>query len=379
MEMEPAPKAVRTPELRKSNRRSVFLEIYRNRSVSKEQIRNALGLSLPTVTQNLTELEESGIIRKQGVFSSTGGRKASAYAVAADHRVAIGLYLQKAQYSIEAVDLYGETVAAESFELAFAREEAYFGRLGESLRAFIRKNKIDPASVLGVGVALEAIVSPDHQKVTYSEVYKCTGLDASELGRTISFPLNLYHDSHATAEAELWARNDIRNAVLIILNRYMGGALIMDGSIREGESFGCVLEHMQLQPDGPVCYCGKRGCFETFCSAYALERDVGEPAEAFFRRLRSGDENAAALWERYLRTLARGISNIRMLIDCEFIIGGHLGQYLSEEDFERLRALVDEECPLRLGGAVISPSRFRSESAAKGAALPAIKAFLQTV
>ena len=88
---------------------------------------------------------------------------------------------------------------------------------------------------------------------------------------------------------------------------------------------------------------------------------------------------AVALWERYLRYLARGISNIRMLIDCEFIIGGHLGQYLSEEDFARLRALVDEECPLRLGGAVISPSRFRSESAAKGAALPAIKAFLQTV
>ncbi len=379
MELISDAKAVRTPELRRSNRRSVFMEIYKKRSVSKEQIKLALGLSLPTVTQNLQELEELGLIRKQGLLSSTGGRKASAYAVVNDFRVAIGLYLQKEAYSIEMIDLYGEVLARKSVSCSFARTDAYFRRLGESLESFFQEHAIDPASVLGVGVALEAIVSPDHQKVTYSEVYKCTGLSAEELGKYISFPVTLYHDSHASAEAELWARSDIKNAVLIILNHYMGGALIIDGSIREGASFGCVLEHMQLQADGPRCYCGKNGCFETFCSAYALERDAGEPLDEFFAKLRSGDEKTAALWERYLQYLSRGINNIRMLIDCEFIIGGHLGQYLTEEDFARLRALVDEKCPLKLGRTVISPSEFRSESAEKGAALPAIKAFLQRV
>ena len=379
MEMTSDAKAVRTTELRRSNRRSVFLEIYKNRSVSKEQIKQALGLSLPTVTQNLCELEEQGLIRKHGLLSSTGGRKASAFAVVNDFRVAIGLYLQKEAYSIEAIDLYGEVLARKTVNRAFARTDAYFRRLGESLESFLQDYAIDPASVLGVNIALEAIVSPDHQRVTYSEVYKCTGLSAEEPGKYIPFPVKLYHDSHATAEAELWARNDIRNAVLIILNRYMGGALIIDGSIIEGDSFACVPEHMRLREDGPRCYCGKQGCFETFCSAYALERDAGEPAEAFFRKLRSGNEKCAALWDRYLGDLSQGITNIRMLIDCEFIIGGHLRQYLTEEDFGRLRALADEKCPLKLGSAAISPSRFLSESAAKGAALPAIKTFLPSV
>ena len=379
MEMSSNAKAVRTPELRRSNRRSVFMEIYRNRSVSKEQIRQALGLSLPTVTQNLCELEEIGIIKKQGVFSSTGGRKASAYAVVSDFRTAIGLYLQKEQFSIEAVDLYGEVLASATVRRAFARTDAYFRKLGEALDQFIRDHGIDASSILSVSAALEAIVSPDHQRVTYSEVYKCTGLTSEELGRYISFPLRLYHDSYATAEAELWARADIRSAVLIILNRYMGGALIIDGSIREGESFGCVLEHMQLREDGPRCYCGKQGCFESFCSTYALERDAGEPLEDFFRKLRSGDEKCMALWERYLGFLAQGINNIRMLIDCEFIIGGHLGQYLREEDLEKLKKKVDLECPLHLGSVVISPSRFLRESAGKGAALPAVKTFLQSI
>ena len=47
----------RTAELRKSNRHNVFMEIYKKHSVSKEHIKQNLGLSLPTVTQNLNELE----------------------------------------------------------------------------------------------------------------------------------------------------------------------------------------------------------------------------------------------------------------------------------------------------------------------------------
>lgn len=369
----------RTAELRISNRHSVFTEIYNRRSVSKEQIRQRLGLSLPTVTQNLNELEGLGVIRKDGVFDSTGGRKAAAYAVVRDHRIAIGFFLQKASYSIEAIDLYGDVLFSERYPCPFANNAGYYRRLGSCLDDFIARHRLDPASILGVNFALEAIVSPDHSTVTYSEVYRCTGLTRDEMCKGIRYPCMLYHDSHATAEAELWARNDIRNAVIIILNRYMGGSLIIDGRIREGNGFECVMEHMRLATDGPKCYCGKTGCFESFCSTYALERDAGEPLDSFFEHLRGGDEARAALWDRYLRYLAVGINNIRMLIDCEFIIGGYLLQYLTAEDFVRLKALVDRECPLRLGEAVISPSRFKSESAARGAALPAIKAYLQTV
>ena len=369
----------RTAELRKSNRHIVFMEIYNRRSVSKEQIKQSLGLSLPTVTQNLNELEQLGVIRKNGVLGSTGGRKANAYAVVRDFRIAIGFFLQKASYSVEAIDLYGDVLFSRSVERPFSDTAEYYRQLGACLQDFIRQNEIDPAAILGVNIALEAIVSPDHTTVTYSEVYRCTGLTRDQLCVNIPFPCRLYHDSHATAEAELWARNDIKNAVIVILNRYMGGSVIIDGAICEGNRFECVMEHMRLATEGPKCYCGKAGCFESFCSTYALERDAGEPLDAFFRRLRSGDESRAALWECYLRHLAIGINNIRMLIDCEFIIGGHLLQYLTEEDFDRLKALIDQECPLRLGEAIISPSKFKTESAAQGAALPLVKEYLQTV
>ena len=368
-----------TAELRKSNRHNVFMEIYKNRSVSKEQIKLNLGLSLPTVTQNLNELEDCGIIRKNGVFDSTGGRKANAYSVVSNYKIGIGFYIQKASYSIEAINLYGEVLASQCFEYPFANTTEYYHQLGNDLNSFIVRNNLNPASILGVNIALEAIVSPDHSTVTYSEVYKCTGVTLNEIGENIYYPCRLYHDSHATAEAELWARNDIKNAVIVILNRYMGGSLIIDSNICEGNDFECVMEHMRLSTDGPKCYCGKNGCFETFCSTYALERDAGESLDSYFEHLRKGDEARSALWERYLRYLAIAINNIRMLIDCEFIIGGYLLQYLTKEDFTRLKTLVNEECPVGLGDAIISPSKFKSESAAQGAALPLIKEFLQTI
>ena len=368
-----------TAELRKTNRHNVFMEIYKKHSVSKEHIKQNLGLSLPTVTQNLNELESIGIIRKNGVFCSTGGRKANAYAVVRDYKIAVGFFVQKASYSIEAIDLYGDVLCSESFECPFANTPEYYHQLGTDLDGFIRRNHIDSTAILGVNIALEAIVSPDHTTVTYSEVYKCTGLTRDEMCENIPYPCRLYHDSHATAEAELWARDDIRNAVIVILNRYMGGSLIIDSNICEGDSFECVMEHMLLDKDGPKCYCGKTGCFESFCSTYALERDAGEPLDSFFEHLRSGDEARARLWDRYLRYLAVGINNIRMMIDCEFIIGGHMLKYMTEDDFARLKETVNHECPLSLGDIIISPSKFKSESAAQGAALPIIKEYLQTV
>ena len=192
-----------TAELRKTNRHNVFMEIYKKHSVSKEHIKQNLGLSLPTVTQNLNELESIGIIRKNGVFCSTGGRKANAYAVVRDYKIAVGFFVQKASYSIEAIDLYGDVLCSESFECPFANTPEYYHQLGTDLDGFIRRNHIDSTAILGVNIALEAIVSPDHTTVTYSEVYKCTGLTRDEMCENIPYPCRLYHDSHATAEAEL--------------------------------------------------------------------------------------------------------------------------------------------------------------------------------
>ena len=75
-------------DIRRKNYSDIYRLIYQERRISKSKIAAALQMSLPTVTQHLTALEEEGLIEKQGQLSSSIGRKAAAYAARASARAA---------------------------------------------------------------------------------------------------------------------------------------------------------------------------------------------------------------------------------------------------------------------------------------------------
>ena len=66
-----------TMELKQVNRGKVFSYIYQERETSKQAIAQELGMSMPTVTQNVNYLLENGLVEKRGQYESTGGRKAA--------------------------------------------------------------------------------------------------------------------------------------------------------------------------------------------------------------------------------------------------------------------------------------------------------------
>ena len=113
----------------------------------------------------------------------------------------------------------------------------------------------------------------------------------------LPFPCRLEHDSKAAAFLELWQRRDLQNAVVLLLNCNLGGAVVVNRRVLQGTGLhGGLLEHLCIDPDGPRCYCGRRGCLETYCSAESLEKAAGMPAEPFFRALRAGDAGCCLLY-----------------------------------------------------------------------------------
>ena len=96
------------------------------------------------------------------------------------------------------------------------------------------------------------------------------------------------------------------SAVIILLNRNLGGGIITNHQIHQGISMHSgTLEHMCINPDGPLCYCGSRGCLETYCSANALEQAAGIPAKEFFPLLREKKSpQIIQIWKDFLNHLA---------------------------------------------------------------------------
>lgn len=72
-------------------------------------------MGLSTVSQNLNDLETSGLISRNGYFESTGGRKAQIIRIVEDFRISIGLGILKDMFHIVAVNLYGDAIAQKRF------------------------------------------------------------------------------------------------------------------------------------------------------------------------------------------------------------------------------------------------------------------------
>ena len=368
-------------ELRNINARRVLQMIYSEKEISKQAISEKLQLSLPTVTANLKKWEDYGLVERQGLFESTGGRKAQIYRFVATSHISVGALMLKELFRIVAVDLYGQIIDSYEENTPFVYDESYLKHVGTAINTFIDHLSIPTDKLLGVGVALQGLISTDGNEVIYGRILHCDHMTLDEIQRHVNAPCFLIHDTEASALAELWNDPSTKDAVLIYLARYLGGAVITEGTIFQGcELSSSILEHMCLYPNGRTCYCGKHGCNETYCSAYALQQEANEPLDSFFMNLHEGfDEGRQSIWHNYLHNLAIAINNIRMLMDTEFILGGYLMQFINDDDINLLKIMVENECPFSSSGIKIRKSAYLGDSAAPGAAIWLVKKYLTTM
>ena len=151
----------------------------------------------------------------------------------------------------------------------------------------------------------------------------------------------------AWGERELGAARGSDHAILVTLGTGIGGGLIIDGRVDRGAyGFAGEIGHMVVNPSGPQCVCGKRGCWERYASgsglgwlareaavaghAVRLVELAGGDAEAVrgehvTTACDEGDEGALAVMAEFGWWVALGLANLALALDPErFVIGGGL-------------------------------------------------------
>ena len=363
-----------------SNTNRTFQEIYFQGDTSKQEIAKQLKLSLPTVAQSLKELYAMGIIEKNGYFESTGGRKAQIISITPRAKIAIGVSLLRDFIMITAMDLYGKPIKEKTYPIPFERSEAYYAAFGAAVNQFVDSLKYPDSSILGIGLAVQGLVSKDGQTIINGDILGYTGTDRSVFQKNLRINCRLFHDTEVAAFAELWEYPDIQNAVYIALNRNLGGALIMGRHVYLGDGVNsCILEHMRLVPGGRKCYCGRYGCLEGYCSINSLEADAGMDVDTFFEKLNAGDPHCTDVFDHYLDYLALAINNIRMVIDCEFILAGFLQPYLTEQHLKMLDEKVKQTAPFNNMTFSFRRGVHGPDAAARGAALVLISDYIYSL
>lgn len=367
-----------TPNLIKQNNRSlIYHYIYQNKKVSQQDISYDLRLSRPTVTTNLTSMEKEGLIQKNGqIDTEFVGRKAAAYSIVAKHRISIGVEILKKEVKMIAINLYGEKIDRMTYEIGYEYKKSYFKAVCEKILEFKDSLGCTDEQLLGIGFAMQGLVSPDRRSVLYGKIMDCTGLSIQEFTRYLPYPCSFIHDAYSAAVSEIWVSPELTDAFYLSLSKHLGAAIISKGEILAGKhGHNSTIEHIQMNPGGKLCYCGKHGCLETLCSLNVLLKEQ-ETLDVFFEKVRKREPAFGERWRIFLTDLARAINLLHLIYDTDFILGGYLAQYLCEEDLAFLYEQIRQLTPFEEAQDYLLISKMPRHNIMIGAALPYVQAFL---
>lgn len=234
-----------------------------------------------------------------------------------------------------------------------------------------------------VGVGLPGSISPRTGLMRNANSTYLNGRTFREdLTAALGRPVRVANDANclALSEAVDGAARGCTVAFAIIVGTGCGGGLVVDGKLVEGANgIGGEWGHMPLpwpspsESPGPSCWCGQKGCLETWVSGTGFQRDYAAESgrtatgQQIVEAARAGEAAAMAAFERLTGRLARAIAVVCNLVDPDaFVIGGGLSNI--PELFERLPDAVRPYVFSDAWEAKIVPARWGDSSGVRGAA-----------
>ncbi|MCD7818509.1 MAG: ROK family transcriptional regulator [Lachnospiraceae bacterium] len=364
-------------DIKKSNYKLVYKLIYHNTNISKPELASALKISIPTVTQCVNELIANGLARENGFSAPHVGRKASIISCCERFKVAVGVEIREHYVHLAAIDLYGTIFSQKDQSIEFEHSDYYCAVLGNIINNFIIESSITAASLLGIAFSVHGLVDFQEQKIFFGKILHADGFGIRDLEKYLAFPCSMYHDSEAAAQYDAWCSNITKDLFYIILNPFLGGAVLIGGELHQGTSLASgLVEHMVLIPNGKPCYCGKKGCVNSYCSTNTLLDNDVQDLKTFFEKMRGGDNTLILRWNEYLSNLALTISNCLAFLNIDVMLSGALVSWFTEDDLALLSSMVQANSPEPTRG-IPDISISRHYDSAAGAALNYIRQFLK--
>ncbi len=366
--------------IKQSNYSAIYKLLYTNDKLSKQLIAEQLQLSLPTVSTNLQDLLQYGLIKKNGKFESQMGRRATAYSINPTAIVSLGVEIFFDHATIVLINTHGNLIDTSRLSLMFNRQESYFKQFGEWINKFIKEQKLSREQIAGIGIGIQGLVSNDGQTILYGKILNCTGLSVEDFKAYLDYDITFYHDADCVAVAEQNQEQSNQDAIYLSIGEHLGTSIMVAGQIYSGQNGRSgTMEHVTLDSHrGRPCYCGKKGCIETYCSLSSLLVD-NESATAFFNRLSQNDADTMARWQTYLDYLADAINNLHMFVDNPIVIAGEIVRYIDQstindlaERTRKITAFPDDHNYLVLG-------KVTDYAVAIGAGLPKIEEAIDNI
>lgn len=321
---------------------TVLLHLIRERQpISRAEIAKLTGLRPGTISSIVNRLIRKGVIYEGAEGPSSGGRKPTYLFINSEsaYVLAVSIGVRETTYAVS--DFTGRIMTEKAILTSGGDPTAFLKSLAADIRAMISSNYAR-ANFVAVGVSVPGLVKRDTGELIVSPNLEWNNLPVKKiLEKELQLPVYVENDANAAAYSELWygplEEIKVKTLLYILVVDGLGTGLIINGELHVGSQVGLGgFGHMSIEPNGEVCSCGRRGCWETLASdsatvaRYHRLMSNKNDSESFsiseiIARANRGDEKAVTALRATAEFLGEGITSIAHGLSPEIIvIGGEI-------------------------------------------------------
>lgn len=330
--------------MRKMNEIAVLTVVRQHGPLSRRRIAEFTGLTKSTVTVAVQRLFTKNILMEIGTVNNGPGRPEVLLSLNPDAGYIIGAAIDVAAYHVLLFDLNAHILHQHiaSYDPASSPHEV-LGRIGRDVTRI--KAMIADSQYWGFGLSIPSVISTSGD-VIYAPNLKWSQVPVRQyFVDLIGDPVYVVNDADAGAVAEYFFGEGQKSELLLYLSLGIGigGGAVVSGNLLQGTT-GASAEvgHMVIAANGPLCRCGRRGCFEAVASVRALieramrARDVWQwiSLDDILAAFASAEPWAVNAVDETMQYVAEGVTNVANVYDPDIIVLGGplagLGPYLEQ-------------------------------------------------
>ena len=320
---------------------TVLLHLIRERQpISRVDIARITGLRPGTISSIVNRLIRKGVIFEGAEGPSSGGRKPTYLNINAENAyvLAIDIGVRDTAYAVS--DFNGRILKQKNI-ITEGDPGEFIDRLADNIQKLIHSD-YGHVNFAGVGVSIPGLVKRETGEVAVSPNLGWRDLPLRAiLESKLGLPVYVENDANAAAFSELWYgpldEIKVKTLLYILVVDGLGCGLIINGELHVGSKVGMGgFGHMCIEPNGELCSCGRKGCWETLASESATvaryhrlmsNRDgsITTSITDIISQANRGDEKAIAALTATAEYLGEGIASLAHGLSPEtIVIGGDI-------------------------------------------------------
>jgi predicted NBD/HSP70 family sugar kinase len=395
------------PLVKQHNRAVVLRVLRRFGPISRRRMCEITRLQPATITNLVAGLMAEGLVQEVGSEQARshqrrGGRRQVLVDLNPQGAFAVGVHIGVRLVTVAVGDLRGNRLCARAMARPRAAgPEATLQLAAETISDILQETAVDRSRVLGVGVASVGVVDPVEGVVRSAPQLGWRNVPVRQaLHEMLGLPVVVDNSRRAMMLGEVLfgSARDARNAMVVHVATTIGAGLLIEHRLFYGDSYGAAqLGHLVVDPEGPLCACGGRGCLDAVAGELALTQRVREQVEAgresliprmaegaldaldarvVYAAALAGDALAREMVADVGRALGAALAHALVLVDPELVVvTGHI-QETGDLFFGPLRSAVEPHVVRVLGKAPrIVPSTLGPDASAVSALSLALEHF----